>query len=790
MSRAPRPPQKPTRTPPREGPPTREIVLDYLARNPTHGAKRDIARGLDVSTEHKPELRRILNELEAEGALVRTAKRAFSPAEQPPPTGIVRFERIDRDGELIGRAMGKDGPFGPDIIFAGPSGANHRKGGIPLALGVGERALCKIEKGRDGVWKARAIKKIDAAPETSLLGVYRANRYGGTVEPTSRKEKSEFIIEKGDARNAQDGDIVRIQARPARGYGPRRASIVEVIGRLDDPRAASIIAMHTHGVPDEFPEQVIEEANKARPAQSPHEDLTRIPLITIDPEDARDHDDAVYAEADGHGGWRVIVAIADVAAYVRVGTALDREAYRRGNSTYFPDRVSPMLPEHLSADLCSLKEGELRETFAVEIFFNSGGHKTKHRFIRGKMRSAAKLSYRQAQDAIDGNPDDKTQPLLEQVLKPLWAAYRTVSKARDQRAPLDLDLPERRVRIGEDGKIASISLRERFDAHRLIEEFMIQANVCAAETLEDKRTPLVYRVHEEPSEEKVNTLANFLPTIGLKWTRGETITGQRFNRLLAEVRASENEHLVNEMVLRTQAQARYAHANLGHFGLNLLKYAHFTSPIRRYSDLIVHRALIRALGLGQDGMSDNDAVRLEEMAEHVTMTERRSMAAEREATDRYLAIYMADRIGAIFDARIAGVTRAGLFVRLAENGADGFIPASRLSEEYWVHDDRSAALVAQRSGQRYEMGMNVQVKLMEATPVNGGLLFSMQSPPRPRRKDLKMPEREARFERSGPARKRPADGGGRPPGIRHASQPGGGGRGKPSYGKNKKRKGR
>lgn len=319
---------------------------------------------------------------------------------------------------------------------------------------------------------------------------------------------------------------------------------------------------------------------------------------------------------------------------------------------------------------------------------------------------------------------------------------------------------------------------------------MIQANVCAAETLETKRTPLVYRVHEEPSEEKVNTLANFLPTIGLKWTRGEKITGHRFNKLLADVRSTENEHLVNEMVLRTQAQARYAHENLGHFGLNLLKYAHFTSPIRRYSDLIVHRALIRALGLGPDGMSDQDAVRLEEMAEHVTMTERRSLAAEREATDRYLAIYMADRVGAVFDARIAGVTRAGLFVRLAENGADGFIPASRLSDEYWVHDDRSAALVAQRSGQRYEMGMNVQVKLMEATPVNGGLLFSMQSPPRPRRSDLKMPERETRFERGNPARKRPSDGGGRPPNIRHSTKKGGGGKGQASYGKNKKRKGR
>ena len=415
MSRPPRPP----RAPATGGPPTREMVLDYLEKNPHLGAKRDIARGLDVAVEHRPELRRILNELEAEGALVRTAKRAFSPAEMPPPTGIVKFERIDRDGELIGRAMGRDGPFGPDIMFTGPSGANHRKGGIPLALGVGERALCKIEKGRDGIWRARAIRKVDATPETSLIGVYRANRHGGTVEPTSRKEKSEFIVERSDAKDATDGDLVRIQARPARGYGPRRASVIEILGRLEDPRAASIIAMHTHGVPDEFPEAVVNEANKARPAQSPREDLTRIPLITIDPEDARDHDDAVYAESDGHGGWRVIVAIADVSAYVRVGTALDREAYKRGNSTYFPDRVSPMLPEHLSADLCSLKEGELRETFAVEIFFNAGGHKTKHRFIRGKMRSAAKLSYAQAQNAIDGNPDDKTGPLLESVLKPL-----------------------------------------------------------------------------------------------------------------------------------------------------------------------------------------------------------------------------------------------------------------------------------------------------------------------------------------------------------------------------------
>ncbi|RYY91486.1 MAG: ribonuclease R, partial [Alphaproteobacteria bacterium] len=285
-----RPPRQPRGNQER-GAPTREMVLEYLEKHPSHGAKRDIARGLDVPTEHKPELRRILNELEAEGALVRTAKRAFQPAEQPPPTGIVKFERIDSQGELIGRAMGREGPFGPDIYYQGSLGKSRE-----IAVGPGESALCRIDKGGDGIWRARAIKKIDATPDTSLIGVYRANRYGGTVDPTSRKEKSNFIIEKADARDAKDGDLVRINARPARGYGPRRAAIVEVIGRLDDPRSASIIAMHTHGVPDEFPEAVLEEAQKATAAPAPREDLTRIPLITIDPEDARDHDDAVYAE--------------------------------------------------------------------------------------------------------------------------------------------------------------------------------------------------------------------------------------------------------------------------------------------------------------------------------------------------------------------------------------------------------------------------------------------------------------------------------------------------------------
>ncbi len=771
-------PRKPL--PPSEAP-TRASVIAWLEKNPGAGNKRDIVRGLNVAQDHRPELRRILAELESEGALVRTAKRSFQQVEAPPPTGIVLFERIDSDGELIGRCVGREGVYGPDILYMASQGKSRT-----IALAPGERALCRIDQGSDGVWRARAIKKIDAAPETSIVGVYRANKYGGIVEPASRKEKGDFIIEKPDSRGAADGDLVRLSQKPGRGYGPRRAQVIEIVGRADDPRAASIIAMHTHGVPDEFPEAIIEEAKRATPTQVTREDLTRIPLITIDPEDARDHDDAVFAEADGNG-WRVIVAIADVAAYVRAGTALDREAYRRGNSTYFPDRVSPMLPEHLSADLCSLREGELRETMAVEMFFNANGRKTKHRFIRGKMRSAAKLSYTAAQEAIDGKTNEKTGPLLEPVLRPLWAAWRAVDNARKARDPLELDLPERRVRLGADGKIASITLRERFDAHRLIEEFMIQANVCAAETLEEKKANPIYRVHEPPADAKIASLSTFLSTFNIKLAVGEAITGARLNRLLLQAKDTDNESLIHEMVLRSQSQARYSDENLGHFGLNLPKYAHFTSPIRRYADLIVHRALIRALGLGPDGASDQDLVRLEEYSEHITMTERRSMAAERDATDRYLAHFMADRVGATFDGRISGVTRAGLFVRLLETGADGFSPAARLGEEYWVHDEAYAALVGQRSGRRYEMGMNVQVKLLEAVPLTGGLLFEMLSDPRPPRRDLRQPRREGRpGGKSGPARKRPTDGGGRPPNIRHNTKP----KGKASYGKNTKKKGR
>ena len=384
-----------------------------------------------------------------------------------------------------------------------------------------------------------------------------------------------------------------------------------------------------------------------------------------------------------------------------------------------------MLPEELSADLCSLREGEDRACLAVEMIFNAQGAKLRHKFMRGMMRSAAKLEYGQAQRAVDGETDEKTAPLVDDVLKPLWAAYETVAKARDIREPLDLDAPEFKVRFGPDGKVASIHRRERLEAHRLIEEFMIQANVCAAETLEAKKSPLIYRIHDTPSDTKLAALSEFLPTIGMKWSKGEAPRTDRFNRLIKLAEGSGNETLVNEMVLRSQAQAIYSHENIGHFGLNLDRYAHFTSPIRRYADVIVHRGLIRALDLGDDGLTDDEMSKLDAVAEIITTCERRAVAAEREANDRYIASFLADKVGATFQGRITGVTRAGLFIRLLETGADGLAPVSRLGAERFVHDAAAQRLIGEQTGIRYVLGMQVEVRLVEATPVSGGLLFDV-----------------------------------------------------------------
>jgi ribonuclease R len=647
-----------------------------------------------------------------------------------PPVLVAEVVERDADGDLFVRPANYDDA---PLMRLAPDREESR-GGAP---GLGDRALVRLETLESGEVQAKLIKTLGAGVHR-ILGVVRKAKGEARIEPVDRRVKDQLILLTADAKDVREGDLVLVQPMGGqnRRFGPKPAKVLERVGREDEPRAASLIAIHSHSIPTGFSEAAEAEAEAAKPPTlKGREDLRAIPLVTIDPEDARDHDDAVFAQADDDkanpGGWIVWVAIADVAAYVRAGSALDREAWTKANSVYFPDRVEPMLPERLSAGLCSLREGEERASMAVRMVFGADGRKRSHRFVRGLMRSAAKLSYGEAQAAIDGAPGDKTGPLLEPVLKPLWAAYRTVCKAREARSPLDIDSPERRIVMDRGGEVVSIDKRERFDAHRLIEEFMIQANVCAAETLEQKKSPLIYRIHDAPSQEKLFNLGDFLSTIGLTWNKGEPARTDRFNRLLGETREGPHAEVVNEVVLRTQMQAQYSPDNIGHFGLNLDRYAHFTSPIRRYADLVVHRALIRALKLGDDGLTDTEIARLEHTADHITAAERAAMAAERDATDRYVAAFLKDRVGAEFTGRITGVTRFGLFIRLSETGADGLVPVSSLGGEYFIHDDRAHALVGERTGRRFRLGARVEVRLTEATPITGGLLFEMLSEAEP-----------------------------------------------------------
>ena len=726
--------------------PERDAIVAFIRAHPGKIGTREIAREFGLKNADRIELKRILRELADNGTIAKRGKQIHEPAALP-PTVMADITGRDSDGELIAT------PTEWDEVESGepPKIRIHipRRPQPGTAAGVGDRALLRIEKSDDSegaVYRGRVIKVIDHA-RTRVLGIFRAlPSGGGRLIPVDKKQAGrELNIAKADAGGAEDGDLVSVDLVRSRGFGLASGKVRERLGSLASEKAVSLIAIHSHEIPQAFSPAALREAEAAKPATlAGREDWRNLPLVTIDPPDAKDHDDAVHAELDADpnnkGGYIVTVAIADVAFYVRPESALDRDALTRGNSVYFPDRVVPMLPERISNDLCSLVPGEPRGALAVRMVIGNDGRKRSHGFHRILMRSAAKLNYAQAQAAIDGRPDDTTGPLLAPILKPLYDAYATVKRARDERDPLDLDIPERKILLKPDGTVDRVIVPERLDAHRLIEEFMILANVAAAEMLEKKALPLIYRVHDEPTVEKVHNLQEFLKTLDLPFAKSGALRPALFNRVLAQVKGHDSEPLVNEVVLRSQAQAEYASENYGHFGLNLRRYAHFTSPIRRYADLIVHRALIRALGLGEGALPETETLEgLSEVAAQISVTERRAMKAERETADRLIAHFLADRIGASFQGRISGVTRAGLFVKLSDTGADGLIPIRTLGTEYFNYDETRHALVGSRSGAMHRLGDVVDVRLVEAAPVAGALRFELLSEgrviPRGRKRD-------------------------------------------------------
>ncbi len=743
------------RRPTQGGFPTRQQILDFIAASDRPADKREIARAFGLKGQDKIALKQMLRDMGDEGLIDAGPGRAFHRMGGVPKVTVLRVVDVDDAGRAFAVPERWEAEEPPPRLRV-----MERKGRGSAALGVGDRILSRTEEQGDG-WLAFPMKKLLKGSEL-VLGVVHKEGDRHWLRPVEKKERRELPI--ADLGEAQAGDLVLAEKT---GRPPRIAACVDqVLGDPFAPRSFSLIAIHKHEIPHEFPDSVLAEAERvAKQGLGEREDLTHIPIVAIDPADARDHDDAVWAAPDddpaNEGGWKAIVAIADVSFYVRPGSALDKEARRRGNSVYFPDRVVPMLPETLSADICSLKEGEDRAALVCHLQVTKAGALKSWRFTRARVRIAANIAYEDAQAAIDADSpvDVASSPcsmpeiegtILDQ-LKPLWACWRALYKAREKRGPLELDLPERRVMLDEKGRILSVAPRERLDAHKLIEDYMIAANVAAAKALEAKKAPVMYRVHEPPSREKLVALKDYLKTFGIEFALGQVVRPETFNRIIELVGEAEFKPQVMEQVLRTQTQAYYAPVNQGHFGLALGSYGHFTSPIRRYADLVVHRALVRAYRLGEGGLTDEEAAAMEVTGELISNLERRAMIAERETMDRYVAAFLADQVGAVVDCRITGVQPFGFFATVEGLGGDGLVPAAGLGDEYFRYEEASQRLIGDETGEAYALGRRLKLRLVEADPVSGALRFALPDQPERARPDTQRRDRRAPGRRGRPA---------------------------------------
>src|SRR5574338_548556 len=716
------------------GLPSRKQILDFIATSDQPAGKREIARAFRLSGQDKILLKALLKDMADEGLIDSAPGRAFHKSGGVPKVTVLRVVEADDSGNVfaVPEQWHADGP--PPRLRVPERG---RRG----ALGIGDRILARTEERGQG-YAAHPMKKLMRSAEL-VLGVVRREGERFWLSPVDKRERRELAI--ADLKDAEPGDLVlcEVSGRPPR----VTARVDAVLGDPFAPRSFSLIAIHKHGLRAEFRQEAIDEAHRvAKQALGDREDLTHLPIVAIDPADARDHDDAIWAapddDDDNKGGWKAIVAIADVSFYVRPGSELDREARARGNSVYFPDRVVPMLPEELSADICSLKEGQVRAAMACHMKIAKDGSLKSWRFTRAKICVAANIAYEDAQAAIDAAGEERVEvasptcsmpevegtvpkELVRAALQPLWGAWRALLAARNQREPLELDIPERRVMLDEKGRITSIAPRDRLDAHRLVEDYMIAANVAAARALEAKKAPVMYRVHEAPSREKLVALKDYLKTFGIEFALGQVIKPGTFNRIIERVGEGDGREEIMEQLLRTQMQARYAPERLGHFGLALATYAHFTSPIRRYADLLVHRSLVDAYKLGEGGLPRGEEEKFEQIGEQISMLERRAMEAERETIDRYVAAYLSDQVGQLVECRITGVQPFGFFATVEDLGGDGLLLAKDLGQEYFRYDEAARQLIGEDTGETYRIGQRLTLRLAEANPVSGSLRFEL-----------------------------------------------------------------
>src|SRR5215208_5576155 len=745
------------------GLPSRKQILDFIASSDQAAGKREIARAFGLSGQDKIDLKRLLNDMADEGLIDHSRGRAFHQSGGVPKVTVLRVAQVDDSGTVFAVPEQWHAEAPPPRLRVVERGKRS-------ALGIGDRVLCRTEAKGQG-FIAHPMKKLARSAELTL-GVVKQEGERFWLSPVDKRERRELFI--SDLKDAEPGDLVLCEVT---GRPPRVSARVDaVLGDPFAPRSFSLIAIHKHGLRHEFAQEAIDEAHRvAKLPLAEREDLTHLPIVAIDPEDARDHDDAIWAAADGEGSWNAIVAIADVSFYVRPGSELDREARARGNSVYFPDRVVPMLPEELSADICSLKAGEPRAAMACHLKIARDGTLKSWRFSRAKVCIAANIAYEDAQAAMDAAEDERVdassptcsmppiegrvpRELVERALKPLWTCWRALFAARQKRDPLELDLPARRVMLDEKGRIMSIAPRDRLDAHRLVEDFMIAANVAAARALEAKKAPVIYRVHEPPSREKLVALKDYLKTFGIEFTLGQVIKPGTFNRIIERLGDGDGRTEIMEQLLRTQMQARYGPERLGHFGLALATYAHFTSPIRRYADLLVHRSLVDAYKLGDGGLPRGEEEKFEAIGEQISMLERRAMEAERETIDRYVAAYLSDQVSQLLECRITGVQPFGFFATVEDLGGDGLLLAKDLGTEYFRYDEAAKALVGDETGETYRIGQRLTLRLAEANPVSGSLRFEL---PEGSYGGASVPARRDRT-RSGRR--------GRPPNIRHSNR--------------------
>lgn len=691
-------------------------IIEFIRTSPEPVTKREIARAFGIKGGSKRiELKKNLKALEEDGIISKFSGGAYGVPDGLPSVTTIEVNNITLDGDVFAKAV----DWNEELQGKQPRiEVMPDKKGHP-ALKLGDRILARISRINKEEYEARTIRRLDDT-KGRIMGLLRMHKHGPVLVPADKKAKYDFDVPQKDLNGAQDGDLVVGEVQPSRGLKRKNVRITQVLGQRDDPKAISLISLNEMGLREEFPEKVLKETEGLEvPSTDKREDLRTIPLVTIDGADARDFDDAVFAEKTEEG-FHLIVAIADVAYYVRPGTALDNEAQKRGNSTYFPDRVVPMLPEALSNDLCSLRPDVDRACMVMHMWIDKEGNLIRHKITRGLMRSKARLTYEEVQAAFD----QKNHKHIE-LINPLYEAFEILDDARKKRGALDLDLPERQIIIDENGNMTGVKKRERLDSHRLIEEFMVLANVAAAQALENKKAPCVYRIHDRPSSDKLDSAREFLASFELSLPTGGIAKPAQLNHILTKAATLPYSHLISTVILRTQAQAVYHPQNIGHFGLALNKYAHFTSPIRRYADLLVHRSLIRAYGLGPGGLDQGEEARLEEICGHISATERTSMEAERNATDRFTAAYLSDRIGAEFPGKISGVTRFGLFVQLDESGADGIVPMRSLEGDYYIHDEHAHALIGKHTGTVFRLGAPVTARLKEADGLTGSTVLEL-----------------------------------------------------------------